>query len=430
MIWTAARLVGAAASLVANAVLARVLAPSELGAYYLAASIVMVGTVVARMGLPRTATRLVAEAMARGEPSRARGAVRRVLRLGAASSAAAAVLAAVVVSRWLGAAFDSPVLADVAVVVGLWLALEALRSTVAEAFRGFHELLYAALCGDPGRYVFNAVSVLAVALLAGRTTLDVVVAAATIATGAQLAIGVVALRRRVGRLGHRLRVGRGAVLGVALPLMVVDVTGMVLNQAPLLVVGLYRPETDTAVFGAAFRVALLLAVPLSIVNAVIGPTIAHLNAQGRLAELEPVVRGAATLATVPMVAALAVLVAAGGPVLGLLFGDFAPRGASVLAVMSVGQVVMVGTGSCGIALAMTGHERDVLMLSLLFTVLSVAATVLGVQVWGMLGAAVASSAGLTLQNMALTVVARRRLGVWTHASFSVADARAFLQARL
>ena len=58
----------------ASALAAHVLSKSDFGVYVLATTVVTTSAIIAHFGLPRTVVRLVAEALAREEPGRARGA--------------------------------------------------------------------------------------------------------------------------------------------------------------------------------------------------------------------------------------------------------------------------------------------------------------------------------------------------------------------
>ena len=64
-----------------NALLARFLTHEEMGTYFLIFSVVSFGVLFAGFGLPRMAVRFIAEALGAGHPSKARAAVRTIVRL-------------------------------------------------------------------------------------------------------------------------------------------------------------------------------------------------------------------------------------------------------------------------------------------------------------------------------------------------------------
>jgi O-antigen/teichoic acid export membrane protein len=102
----------------------------------------------------------------------------------------------------------------------------------------------------------------------------------------------------------------------------------------------------------------------------------------------------------------------------LFYGDFYRQAAPILLVLSLGQVVNVWAGSCGMALMMTGHQTWVLRILMLKGFFLVIASLLVVQDHGAMGVAVVSAIGLVLQNALMLVAAKRKIGVWTQASFS------------
>jgi O-antigen/teichoic acid export membrane protein len=138
------------------------------------------------------------------------------------------------------------------------------------------------------------------------------------------------------------------------------------------------------------------------------------------------VRAAATLAGIPAMLALSGFVLFSGPVLELVYGDYYRAGAVVLVLLSVGKVVNVWAGSCGIVLTMTGHQSTLLVITLLSGLLTVAGAAWAVRDYGAEGVAVVTSAALALQNLLMLIYARRKAGIWTHATLSPKEIRGAL----
>lgn len=408
----------AVAALAVNTLVARLLNPTAVGAYFLTFSVVTVTAAAARLGLPRVVVRFVSASLASGAPGEARDVIRRVTVL----SAGMGVLAVAVLSgppgKWLAASlFESEPMERVLPLAGLWAAMEALRYVLSEAFRGFHDFRLAALFGDAARGVLTAVVMAVLLVVWNDVSLAVVVGVSLAASTLTAAVAGVALQRRVATLGTATRVGQRLAL-IALPLMVVDLVGLLLNQLDLWVVGASHPAADVAVYGAAGRVAILLAVPLFVVNAVTAPLASELHVQGRHAELETALRGASTVASCATLVGFVIVLIAGGPILGLIFGSFARDGGEILAFLSAGQLVAVATGSCTVTLMMTGHQRTVMAGSVAALAVTVPGLIVAADAWGTTAVAAVSAAGLALQNIVLTVAARHHLGIWTHASLS------------
>jgi O-antigen/teichoic acid export membrane protein len=125
---------------------------------------------------------------------------------------------------------------------------------------------------------------------------------------------------------------------------VTNMTLFVGLQTDFWIVGAFRPQEEVAIYGAAVKLVLMVALPLQIVSAVVPPLITELYVQGRRRELERALRATATLAGIPACLVLAVFMTLGGPILGTVYGGYYREGWLVLAVLSAGQLVNVGLG--------------------------------------------------------------------------------------
>jgi hypothetical protein len=102
-----------------------------------------------------------------------------------------------------------------------------------------------------------------------------------------------------------------------------------------------------------------------------------------------------------------------------------------LALLSLGRLVPIWSGFCGLALVMTGHQSLMLWLSVAVGVVTVAGELLAVRAGGITAVALAAAAGATLLNLAAWVAARLTTGMWTHLSLrSTVDAAVQLRAGL
>jgi O-antigen/teichoic acid export membrane protein len=159
-------------------------------------------------------------------------------------------------------------------------------------------------------------------------------------------------------------------------------------------------------------------MPLMILSLVVTPLIAEMYAQRRRTELERTLRTMATLGSIPASLVLATFVLLGGPILGLVYGDYYRTGATVLALLSLGQLVNVWTGCCTTTLMMTGHQLAMMTITMVCGSLTIVAILLVVGPYGSTGVAVATAAGLGLRNILMWLGARAATGMWTHAGLA------------
>jgi O-antigen/teichoic acid export membrane protein len=150
----------------------------------------------------------------------------------------------------------------------------------------------------------------------------------------------------------------------------------------------------------------------------VAPSIAELHAHGRIRELKSMLRSAAGVASLPAIVALVAVVVAGGVILRVVFGPGYEAGYSVVVILGVGQLIFNWCGVCGTALIMTGHQNVALVATGATSAILVIAGPPLTARFGIQGLAFASALGLSVQNLTIWFLARRYLGIWTHANFS------------
>lgn len=205
-------------------------------------------------------------------------------------------------------------------------------------------------------------------------------------------------------------------LMTCIPLMLVQCVTFTSTQADLWIAGANCLPDQVSLYAAARRLMLMIVLPLQMVNFLIAGSIAELRAQGRLKELEMLLRRAAGIAAIPSLLGLLLVLVAGGPIMQLLFGEFYRAAALPLAILGVGQAVLAWAGASHCALLMTGHQNKSLLVNGLAALALVLAGSVAVHFYGILGLAVTSSAVVSLESVALVLLARHLLGVWTHTS--------------
>jgi O-antigen/teichoic acid export membrane protein len=385
--------------LAVSALLARLLSPSDMGAYFLAFSVVTVAAMTARMGLENAVVKVVAENLGRLHLTLARRALEPVYILTAVGGLLVGALLSFGVGPVLAAgAFESPSLARVVPLLGLWVLALAFQIVLAEIFRGLHDIRWATILGPTATTVLSA---LAFTIL-------------------WVAVGRVQRRVRTLQGGPDRSVPIRVVFKESWPLLVTNAAAIVATQVDLWVVGAFRPDSEVAIYGAAARVVLLVSISLTIANQVLPPIIGELNAQGQVERLQKILRSAATIAGLPALAILAVFVFFGGPLLELVFGPHYRAGALVLAILSLGRCVGVYVGACEFTLIMTGNQRTIAVITAVTALVLAFGALAVVDRYGLVGVAIISSATVGVQQFVMLLATRSQTGIWTHAGPMVA----------
>jgi O-antigen/teichoic acid export membrane protein len=420
--------------LASSALLARLLTPQALGTYFLAYSILNVGTSLAALGLTGTVVRLVAQNMGLnlfGRVRRVIGVVVGVGTLGALGVGLAYLLFGDDLARIV---FRAPALAAITGLVAGWIMVVTLQGVLGETFRGFHDVRLATILG--GQTTGAATGLATVALLtASLFMLWVADGQATVATVVLLAICSGAVNTLVaGWLLHRKVTNLPSptpdeggepdpkkvlreVLSISLPLLVVTLVMMVRTNGDVWILGASLPQDQLALYGAANRLVSMVTMPMVIITAVAPPLIAEMYSQGRREDLERALRSMATLTGIPAWLASVGCIFFAGPILGLVYGNYYREGAAVLALLSIGLFASVCSGACGITLAYTGHQKMLMVITIISSVATFIAMFAAVKPYGIAGVAMAKTVGQILQNGIVLLVVKQKTGMWTHVGF-------------
>jgi O-antigen/teichoic acid export membrane protein len=430
--------------IVTTGLLARMLSEQELGAYFLALSIVSLGAVVGSLGLPKTVVGLVAENMGVGRPGRARRVIRTVLGLGVFGSLGIS-LAYLLVGDFISERlFHSSLLVGVTGLLAGWIAIAVAQEITAETFRGFHDIRLATLlgglatAGKSGGLIMRVLLLGVLVLLSVRseqTSLATVMLVCIGSGSVSLVLSLSLLYGKVSSLGSsegaedEELVSAKEVLDDAIPFLAIALTSFVLLSADIWILSALGSLKEVGIYGAASRLVTFVTMPLLVVNLVLPPIVSEMYARGQTGRLERTLRTFSTLAGVPSLLVLLVFMLLGGPILALVYGKpiyHNDTAVLVLLILSAAKLTAVWSGSCGLVLQFTGHQRSMLRVNLLTSPLFFVVAVLATQRYGPVGVACAVAVTTALQNAIMVLLAKRKTGMWTQVMFSIAPFRKVL----
>jgi O-antigen/teichoic acid export membrane protein len=416
---------GTILTLVFNAMLARMVSHATLGAYFLVFSMVMIATTIAQLGLDKTVVRFVAAARATKHLGRVRRTIAVVFGIGAAGSLVIALVLVLGLGHFLATSvYHSHAIAGVIWLAAAWIIVNALLSLTAETFRGFKQFWPATLYSGLAVDILLVVGFGVLWIAGVRPTLAQAVGVTVAATGLALAAGALTLWRRVAPLEGEGTTGVLEVTAVSLPLLVTSLANFAVGTGvDLWVVGHFSSQSDVALYGAASRLVFFVATPLIVVSQVVPPIIAELHARGERDQLERTLRSVSTLAGLPAALVLVAFIGAGGFILSLAYGPYFRNAATVLVILSCARLVAVCTGSSGVTLMMTGHQRTMMLITVGSGAFALTAEILLAPAYGITGVAAATCAAQILLNGLQLVFARIHVGIWTHARFSLEPIR-------
>ncbi len=398
-----------------NGMLARMLEPDEMGAYFLVLSLTSIAALFAQFGLTRAIVRFIAESMGTDQPERARKAIILSLRMVLLGTVVVAVALYFGLGIWLANyVFNSNIIASVIGLTTLLVLVMPCQNFLAECFRGFHDVRLATVLGGLISTLIFAALLAAFWAYKKSVDLDLVITLSIIANGVNLVIASALLWKKLGSHEDISNLRLTDIMMVAWPLWITNLSVFSLNQVDLWIVGMFRSEEETALYGAAARLMTMVLIPLTLMSTVVPSFIAELFIKGQNVKLEKMLRTATTIAFIPSVCVLMVFVFFGEIILSFIYGEYYSNAFIVLVTLSVGRLINVWAGSSSIVLMMTGHQTIVMLVTILCGILAIILAVLLISDFGIQGVAAAYASSMALQSMLLLYATYAKISVWTH----------------
>lgn len=402
--------IGVPLALFVNIVLARWLTVEEFGAYSFAIAFATFIALPVSGGLTLLLTREIATSVEQAQP-------RRFNQLFATSIAwivpASALVCAVVTGVVQGFVASPSLALSLAPLLVPGLAFVAMADGIAKG-------LGKPAIGEAVRQlVIPLLLLLGAAVLSwadalrAPTMLGVNIAAFSLVSLIALAVCLRLLRKPV-RWGL---VPGGELRGLAVSYVsfaMITGLGVLIAQFATLTLGVLGDEDQVAFLRVAERGSQLVLMPLTFVNAILGPKIVNAHARGDMTAIRALVRGATRLALAAALPVAGALIFAGEAIIVLTFGPQYSQGAyQPMVLLCLANLVFVGFGPAALILTMTGFEKDnVLACSLGFAIL--AALVVGLALdLGAWGAALGVAIGMVAIKLSATGFLWRRLRIFS-----------------
>jgi len=192
---------------------------------------------------------------------------------------------------------------------------------------------------------------------------------------------------------------------------IMSLAGFMQQVLSVLIAGWLLTSEDLGLFKSAERLALLINFILMVINAIFPPRFASLYREEDIIGLTSLARKSSLLGIGLAVPMLFLCLFFPELMLGL-FGDGFTQAANLLQIIAIGQLINVATGSVGFLLNMTGYEKLMRNISLISNAFGLLMFFILIPLLGALGAALALSMVLILQNLIALIYVWRKLGIW------------------
>ncbi|MFB9913873.1 lipopolysaccharide biosynthesis protein [Rhizobium paknamense] len=262
------------------------------------------------------------------------------------------------------------------------------------------------------RPILILVFMLAAVALGAPHTATTAMQAALAATYVTSVSQFIAITWRLGRKfskGPR-RIDFRTWFQVAVPIFFIEGFLFLLTNSDVMVVGLYLPPDQVAIYFAAAKTMALVQFVYFAVKAAAGPRFSALMNE---ADLKPVAAFAGKTVRWCFWPSLAIglLVLAAGEVLLSLFGPNFTAGYPLMAVLFLGALFKALVGPGEVLLMMTGRQKLCMLLYVIALSANITLNVTLIPHFGLMGAASAAAGALLVEAVLLHVAVRKTLGI-------------------
>ncbi|MBU0481695.1 MAG: oligosaccharide flippase family protein [Proteobacteria bacterium] len=403
--------------LILVALLTRMLSAEEMGVYFLCVSLMDFLVLFSLLGMERSIVRIISGSLALAMPGRARQAIRRTLSIGALSAMVAAALLLSGFGRFVSVRiFNSVVMGELISYLAVWLALVTLQRLIAESFRGLHDTRLATLFdGLIPNFLYIAV-LATLFLLEVKIDINTALLILICTYAVNILAGSAALFQSTSRLSGAGSIHASEILKTSWPFCFSAIFLTGLQQGHLWLLGYYSTAESVALYGAAWRVVILLTATLQIVRLVIPAMVAKLYAEKKHADLEKVLRSTATIAGVPSIIALLFILIFGKTILHHLYGESYAGGNLILTILAVANIINLCTGVPGVLLMMSSKEKVLLAISIFSGSLSILVSFVLIGRYDYIGVAIGAGTGIAVQNLLMAGYCLKKMRINTFIS--------------
>jgi O-antigen/teichoic acid export membrane protein len=207
---------------------------------------------------------------------------------------------------------------------------------------------------------------------------------------------------------------------LAFPVMIMTGLDVLLNRAGLMLL-VWTGDTHAAgVFALGLNLALLLILPRMAVGTFFAPNVSRLHASQDESALQRLFARATVLSVAGTITLALPLLLLTEPLL-RFFGDDFVAAAPITQVLIAGQVLVAAMGPQQSLLTMTGRERVAAALMVLGVFINVLGCVIGIALYGGMGAAVATAATNVIWNGAMAIYISKRVNMSAGLPFAIAE---------
>ncbi len=392
--------------------LAQILGTGGIGEVILAITLVRISAQIAKFGMEETLMKFIPLYVDQKNDSGLKGTISFSLKFCFLFSVVFMLLV-LICSKYIAInIFHSEGLLKLIPVIALSIPAWVIRDVIGGILKGYKDALRA-LIPESIISPFFKIVIFLVLTLKGISPLYAVIA---FVAGEVLSV-IVAIKfllNKVRDLKHvKAKYENKKVLDVAYTIIFTSMSIILYTQADIWILGMFASTDTVGIYGISAKLVILVSFPMIALGAVIPSLISSIHSSGNLKELRRVVRESTRWILSIAMPIILILILEGRYILNYCYGSEFEAGYIVLVILTIGQMIKAGSGMVGILFQMTGEHKIYMKINIIFGILNIILNLIFVPLYGMLGAAVATSFCLSMVDIISIFVIHKRLSVLT-----------------
>ena len=203
-----------------------------------------------------------------------------------------------------------------------------------------------------------------------------------------------------------------SMIKMAKPLLFVSATTLLLSSVDIIMLGWLSSSKNVGLYTVSTRLVLFVAFFLQITNSVLSPKIAALYANKKIDEVSNIVKKVTFWLIIIGVLSTLFFLIFGKYILTFWGKEFIEAYYSLI-ILCFGQFINISTGCSGVLLIMSGNEKVFSYISGIFLLINIVLNFIFIQLYGILGAAIATSLTIAGENILRVIIVKKRTGILT-----------------
>ncbi|MEM9001242.1 MAG: flippase [Bacteroidota bacterium] len=205
-------------------------------------------------------------------------------------------------------------------------------------------------------------------------------------------------------------------LRAAFPMMLSTSMLVLLGWIDTFTLGIYETERNIGIYNVALKLATLTSFTLQAINSILAPKLADSFRKEKKDQFSKLIRFSTKLNFLTTLVIVILIVVSHKWILALFGSEFV-AGSLILLVLCAGQLVNSFSGSVGVILQMTGHQKTYQNIVLAALLLNIILNFALIPAYGNLGAAIATASSMACRNVLAVGYLKRKLGIVSYYDF-------------